>query len=203
MKNQKIFQHTLIILIGFIIIFICVFFNQKLKINSYTPASYELIQTEAKLSQEVHSFITAKAPNTKLNSIVFIRSFSDANIDITLPLAQGLLESHYGTIGLARQTNQIFNVGAYNGYLFNDIHSNYKFKHPNASLKSYINLLKKRYLNHKTEEQLFQNFSDQDDKRFATDTNYEANLRSIRQEILTTTKIDSLYKKYIYLKSFQ
>lgn len=158
--------------------------------------SLNIIETQYKLNKEVNDWFKRKAPNTMLTPSVIIEECINYDIDIILVLSQGLLESHYGTAGLAKKTNQVFNVGAYSGFLFSNIHSNHKFKHPDQSVKPYLKLLTDRYLVNKCENDLYNKFVDKHGKRYATTKNYEKNLRLIREEILNTTKIDSLYQIY-------
>lgn len=161
--------------------------------NNY---SLNIVETRYKLNKEVNDWFKRKAPNTILTPSVIIEECINYDIDIVLVLSQGLLESHYGTVGLAKKTNQVFNVGAYSGLLFSNIHSDYKFKHPDQSVKPYLKLLTDRYLVNKCEADLFNKFVDKHNKRYASTENYEKNLRLIRDEILGTTKIDSLYQSY-------
>jgi hypothetical protein len=158
--------------------------------------SLNIIETQYKLNKEVNDWFERKAPNTMLTPSVVIEECINYDIDIILVLSQGLLESHYGTVGLAKKTNQVFNVGAYSGFLFDNIHSSYKFDHPDQSVKPYLKLLTDRYLVDKCEADLFNKFTDKHNKRYASAENYEKNLRLIRDEILGTTKIDSLYQTY-------
>lgn len=158
--------------------------------------SLNIIETQYKLNKEVNDWFERKATNTMLTPSVIIEECINYDIDIVLVLSQGLLESHYGTVGVAKRTNQVFNVGAYDGLSTIEIHSNHKFKHPDQSVKPYLKLLTDRYLVNKCEADLFNKFTDKHNKRYASAENYEKNLRLIRDEILSTTKIDSLYQSY-------
>lgn len=158
--------------------------------------SLNIIETQYKLNKEVNDWFERKTTNTMLTPSVIIEECINYDIDIVLVLSQGLLESHYGTVGVAKRTNQVFNVGAYDGLTTCEIHDNHKFKHPDQSVKPYLKLLTDRYLVNKCEADLFNKFTDKHGKRYATAENYEKNLKLIRDEILTTTKIDSLYQSY-------
>lgn len=205
LKAKRVNQIKIINIVLCILIFFLIFFIPYSIIRNYEKEnilsiknsySLNIIETQYKLNKEVNDWFKRKAPNTILTPSVIIEECINYDIDIVLVLSQGLLESHYGTVGLAKKTNQVFNVGAYSGLLFSNIHSNYKFEHPDQSVKPYLKLLTDRYLINKCEADLFNKFTDKHNKRYASAENYEKNLRLIRDEILGTTKIDSLYQTY-------
>ena len=71
------------------------------------------------------------------------------NIDIKFVLAQGEVESHFGTKGMASKTNSVWNVGAFDGYDLKHIRT--KYNNPNQSIEPYLILLNKKYLINKIE----------------------------------------------------
>lgn len=97
--------------------------------------------SEEKLIQEVDTYIKSIAPTTKLNSTMLVRLCGQYQIDLTLVIAQAILESHLGTKGMAAQTNSVWNVGTYDN---GKIH--YTYKDPNESIEPYLRLIKERYL---------------------------------------------------------
>jgi flagellum-specific peptidoglycan hydrolase FlgJ len=81
------------------------------------------------------------APTEKLNAALLVELCSKYEIDITLVIAQAILESHIGTKGRAVETNSVWNVGTYdNGVI------HYTYSHPNESIEPYLKLVKERYL---------------------------------------------------------
>ena len=121
------------------------------------------------------------------------------NVDIAFVLAQGQIESHFGTAGTARKTNSIFNVGAYDGYSAAKQRANgFGFSHPNESVEPYLILLTNNYLvNGKTINDLMHVYVNHLGMRYASDTRYECMLRSVYNKINSKTNINSLYNEYI------
>jgi len=97
--------------------------------------------SEEKLIREVDVYMKSIAPTEKLNSTLLVQLCSKYEIDITLVIAQAILESHIGTKGLATQTNSVWNVGSYDN---GKIH--YSYLNQNESIEPYLKLIKERYL---------------------------------------------------------
>lgn len=97
--------------------------------------------SEERLIQEVDSYMKSIVPTEKLNATLLVQLCSKYEIDITLVIAQAILESHIGTKGMAVQTNSVWNVGTYDNGI---IH--YTYKDPNESIEPYLKLIKERYL---------------------------------------------------------
>jgi len=158
--------------------------------------------TRCQLVDATQTYIDSISPNSSLDAIVIVDKCLEYDIDICFVLAQGQLESNFGTAGLARKTNSVFNVYAYDGMKHHEIDSAGKYKHPDESVEPYIKLLKKRYLKNKTEYDLLDKYVDVDGNRYATATNYETSLTSLYINIKNTTEIDKLslqLKKYSLL----
>lgn len=149
--------------------------------------------TKLELVNAVDAYIQKTASSACLNGIAVVDACVDNDIDICFVLAQGENESHFGTAGLARKTNSVWNVFAYDGQGFEQISSKGKYKSPDDSVLPYIHLLKKRYMyDNKTEYDLLSNFVDKDGNRYASSKNYEDNLRKKYDSIRSSTPIDSL-----------
>lgn len=154
------------------------------------------------LSQEIDKYVQTYSNQTQLNTGKLIDLAEQYNIDIKFILAQSHIESHFGTKGLAKKTNSIFNVGAFDRLTYNQIHGNYKYENINESLEPYLKLLSTKYLvNNKTIYDLMDNFVDINNKRYASDKKYEKKLKSTYNKINNNTKIDSLYNLYIDAKN--
>jgi beta-N-acetylglucosaminidase len=124
------------------------------------------------------------------------------NIDIRLLLSQGLIESHYGTRGLAYHTNSVFNMGTFDGTPLDKILNIHKYIHPNQSIEPYLINLRNSYLgNTKTEQDLLNNFVNLCGKRYASYDKYEKELKIIWDDINSITKLDSLITIYQILKA--
>lgn len=149
-------------------------------------------ETKSELVDEVQTYINKVAPTSDLRAVALVDACEEYSVDVLFALAQGQRESHFGTKGLASKTNSVWNVGAYDGKSFKEIVGKYKYKHPNQSIKPYLELLTSKYLTFGCEEALLKNFVDKNGNRFASDPHYEERLCSIYKDIKETTKIDSL-----------
>lgn len=150
------------------------------------------------LIDATQNYIDSIAPNSNLRALILVEKCEEYKIPITFVLAQGELESKFGTTGLAYRTNSIWNVGAYDNYDIKDI--KIKYENPNDSVEPYLNLLNSNYLNGKTIEDLLDSFTDINGNRYATDKYYESKLKIIHNYILTNHNIDSLQARLNYYK---
>ena len=150
------------------------------------------------LVDATQNYIDSIAPNSNLRALILVERCEEYKIPITFVLAQGELESKFGTTGLAYRTNSIWNVGAYDNYDIKDI--KIKYENPNDSVEPYLNLLNSNYLNGKTIEDLLDSFTDINGNRYATDKYYESKLKTIHNYILTNHSIDSLQARLNYYK---
>ena len=150
------------------------------------------------LVDATQNYIDSIAPNSNLRALILVEKCEEYKIPITFVLAQGELESKFGTTGLAYRTNSIWNVGAYDNYDIKDI--KIKYENPNDSVEPYLSLLNSNYLNGKTIEDLLDSFTDINGNRYATDKYYESKLKTIHNYILTNHNIDSLQARLNYYK---
>ena len=150
------------------------------------------------LVDATQNYIDSIAPNSNLRALILVEKCEEYKIPITFVLAQGELESKFGTTGLAYRTNSIWNVGAYDNYDIKNI--KVKYENPNDSVEPYLNLLNSNYLNGKTIEDLLDSFTDINGNRYATDKYYESKLKTIHNYILTNHSIDSLQARLNYYK---
>lgn len=150
------------------------------------------------LVDATQNYIDSIAPNSNLRALILVEKCEKYKIPISFVLAQGELESKFGTTGLAYRTNSIWNVGAYDNYGLENI--KFKYKNPNDSVEPYLYLLNSNYLNGKTIEDLFDSFTDINGNRYATDKYYESKLKTIYTHILTNHNIDSLQARLNYYK---
>lgn len=151
-------------------------------------------ETKSKLTDEVQLYINKVAPTSDLRACALIDACEKYSLDVKFALAQGEVESHFGTKGLAAKTNSVWNVGAYDKMGFSTILKRYKYNHPNESIEPYVKLIYENYMTDKTEEGLMNKFVDHDGKRYATASDYEERIRLKYKYIVQTTKIDSLQK---------
>lgn len=148
--------------------------------------------TKSEIVDEVGSYIQSHAPGSDLSAITLVNACEEFNVDIKFVLVQGLMESHFGTKGLAAKTNCVWNIGAYDGLSADQINSKWKFDHPDHSVRPYLDCLSRRYLsNGRTEMDLLESFTDTDGNRYASYTKYEQEL-TIKYNELQGSRLDSL-----------
>lgn len=157
---------------------------------------------KGEIIKDMEHFIYKNAPFTNLSAHVLLLECDKGNLDVRLPMAQGLIEGHYGTKGLSAQTNNLCNVGAYDGLAYEDISDKYKsIPHINESIEPYVELINRRYLsNGRGISDLLNEFVDIDGKRYASNPLYEQELKHTINQINTETRLDSLLQKYNYLR---
>jgi flagellum-specific peptidoglycan hydrolase FlgJ len=97
--------------------------------------------SEEKLITEVDTYMKSVVPEEKLNAKLLVQLCGKYKIDLSLVIAQGILESHLGTRGLAVQTNSVWNVGSFDN---GKIH--YSYSNPNEAIEPYLKLIRERYL---------------------------------------------------------
>jgi hypothetical protein len=139
-----------------------------------------------KLVNEVKIYIETMAPTSKINPEFLVTMCQKYNMNITFVLAQGLLESHFGTRGRAAITNSIFNVGSWDGGKVL-----YTYKNVNESIEPYMQLLKEEYLVDKKLAELIQDkgYKNTGGHRYATSLLYEQSLRTLMVNIDMQTSI--------------
>ena len=141
------------------------------------------------LVNEVQNYITQVAPSSNLRGYAIVEECEKYDVDVCFVLAQGEVESHFGTKGIASKLNCVFNVGIYDNKTAGQVESQYQFDYPNESIEPYLKLLTTRYLVNKLETNLMQKFVDINGKRYATDPEYEVKLSSKYKYICENTKI--------------
>ncbi len=153
---------------------------------------------KGKIVEEIDNYIHKIAPSSCLNALPLFEACEESNIDIIFVLAQGQIESHFGTRGIAAKTNSVFNVYSYDGLSAEEvIKQGKRYKHPDNSIMPYLILLNNKYLiNNKTEKDMFIDFVDENGRRYASAEDYEEKLLNIYIKIDSLTNISSLYKEY-------
>ena len=148
---------------------------------------------KSRLVKEVKHYIDSVAPTSTLSGYAIVVMAEKYDLDIKFVLAQGQLESHFGTTGMAVKTNSVFNVGAYDGMKFENINGKFRYKHPDFSIEPYMQLLYKNYITgSKTELDLMAKYVTKGGKRFSSNSNYERELMNLYKRIDDTTDISTL-----------
>lgn len=146
---------------------------------------------------QVENYIFDIAPTSRLSAEKLVTICEKYNLNIMFVMAQALLESHFGTRGVAARTNSVWNVGTYdNGRII------YRYKDPNESIEPYAKLLRDNYLllsdslknNDKGLLNLLQDrgYTNYDGNRFASAKGYENALRKLIVKIDLETSIRML-----------
>ena len=159
----------------------------------YITSIKERVNT--KLIEEVKNYLQIAAPGTKIDPKMLVDLCDKYQMDVSFVIAQGLLESHMGTKGLAAQTNSVWNVGTYD-----DGQIKHKYSNPNESIEPYLKLVTEKYLIkitpagdtirkdiiQLTRDRGFVNYKG---LRYATSPTYESSLRKYILEINMNTEI--------------
>lgn len=172
---------------------------EKRNISNYpfTVMKHEAVlsynEYKSRLVKEVKHYIDSVAPTSTLTGYAIVDLTEKYDLDIKFVLAQGQLESHFGTTGMAVKTNSVFNVGAYDGVKYDLINDKFKYKHPDFSIEPYMQLLYKNYITgSKTELDLMAKYVTKGGKRFSSNANYERELMNLYKKIDETTDISRL-----------
>lgn len=146
------------------------------------------------LVKEVQNYIDLIAPNSNLRGYAIVEECEKYRIDPIFVLAQGEIESHFGTKGLGSKFNNVFNVDVHDKVKGKaDMNKKYIFDYPNQSIEPYLQLLTDNYLPGKLELDLMQNYVDVNGSRYASDPDYEIKLQSKYKFIEENTKIQEYH----------
>lgn len=174
------------------------------KIEEYRLMNYpfEVMKHEAELAYSeyksklvdvVKAYIDSVAPTSSLNGYAIVECCEKYDLDIKFVLAQGQVESHFGTTGMSVKTNSVFNVGAYDKLSVEQINGKFKYKHPDYSIEPYMKLLYKDYITgSRTELDLMAKYVNKSGQRYASNTNYERDILNLYQKIDKMTNISEL-----------
>lgn len=158
--------------------------------------SYQGVKSD--LVDLTQHYIDSVAPNSGLRALILVENCEKYGIPVTFALAQGEIESHFGTKGLAFRTNSVWNVGAYDGHDYSSI--SHKFSNPNDSVIPYLDLLTTNYLPGKTVEDLLDSFVDINGNRYASDKYYETKLKDKIKYITDNYRINEIQERLNYYK---
>lgn len=169
-------------------------YRQRLELKYYG--------TKDTLVSAVDAYIQRIAPGSCLNGLTVVNECEKHDIDLAFVLAQGKVESHFGTKGIAGKTHSVFNVYSYDGKSADEIRSaGHAYDHPDESVEPYMKLLKVRYLNDgRTEMDLMDKYVNNEGNRYATDREYESKLISVYMDICSSTPIDELWGRLMKYK---
>lgn len=194
-------RYILVLLVGGVL---ALSMNHILGTNDHT---YDVYRSQNELKyysskdaviESIDKYIDSIAPGSCLNGMVIFEMCEKYSVDIIFVLAQGQLESGFGTAGIAAKTNSVWNVMAFDGRSASDmIAKGHGFDHPDFSVEPYLQLITTKYLvKDKTEIDLMNNFVSSTGHRYASSKTYEAQLSALYNRIKKTTNIDDNYNTY-------
>lgn len=201
LRDKLLISTGFLCLLGFSIInFVSIDRLQKHHVEKYDKYSYaydcmkeaEVTYWDYKVAliNEVQNYIAQVASTSNLRGYAVVEECEKYNIDICFVLAQGEMESHFGTKGVAAKTNMVWNVKAFDNKSAEAIIKDGDgCDYPNESIEPYLKLLTTKYLINKTEEDLLKKFVDIDNKRYASNPNYEVMVSEKYKFITENTKI--------------
>lgn len=150
-------------------------------------------ESKSKLVKVVKAYIDSVAPTSSLTAYAIVDNCEKYDLDIKFVLAQGQVESKFGTTGMASKTNSVFNVGAYDNHKYETINGKFKYKHPDYSIEPYMQLLYADYITAtKNELDLMTSYVNKNGKRYATNADYEKHLFNVYTRIDSVTNITTL-----------
>ena len=156
-------------------------------------AELNYLESKTSLVREVQNYIDKVAPSSNLRGYAIVDECEKYNIDICFVLAQGEIESHFGTKGLGGKFNNVFNVNVHDKVRnAKTMNKNYIYTYPNESIEPYLKLLISKYLVDKTELDLLNNYVDVNGLRYASSETYEEVLTSKYKTIIASTNIKCL-----------
>lgn len=149
------------------------------------------------LTDAIDSYIREVAPSSVMNGIAFVNKCDEHNMDLFFVIAQAQVESTFATKGLGQKMNSAFNVKAYDGK--GSKHMD-KYHHPDESIEPYMMLVKKYYMSDsKTEMDLLDNYVDCNNKRYASNPNYESMMLYTYKKLVD--RYGKLYDEYLKYKT--
>lgn len=206
-KIRKVIGYTVALLVGMFCLSSSIYMITERSRNHTLDVYRERLElkyygVKDTLVNAVDAYIQENAPGSCLNGLTVVNECERYDIDIAFVLAQGKIESHFGTKGIASKTHSVFNVYSYDGKSAEEIKkSGNAYDHPDESVMPYMKLLKKHYLNDgKTEMDLMDKFVNVEGKRYATDKNYENKLLSTYKDIEDSTDIGILWEQLLKYK---
>lgn len=148
---------------------------------------------------QIQSFIDAKSGgNAPITAKDIIDVSAKYNVPVELILAQGAMESNFGTKGRAARTNNIFNVGnttpgdkMRKGSKEQQAVSR-KFDSWIDGLDAYASLMSRRYAPDGNWSNLLENFVNDEGNRYATAEGYEDSLKQMIDEFYKMTPKNSV-----------
>lgn len=171
--------------------------NQDLANYPFKVMKHEAVlsynESKSALVKEVKAYIDSIAPTSSLNGYAIVECCEKYDLDIKFVLAQGQIESHFGTTGMAVKTNSVFNVGAYDNTKYENINGKFKYKHPDFSIEPYMQLLYADYITGtKNELDLMAKYVNKNGQRYSSNNDYEKQMLDLYQKIDKATKITEL-----------
>lgn len=141
--------------------------------------------TRALLISEVDSYIYRYSKGrSRLSGELIVDVCLARDMDICLALAQGHLESHFGTEGKGEKMNSPWNAGKK------------RYEHPDSAVVPYVDLVTGKYLvKGRTVDDILTSFTTPGGKRYAEGLDYERRLRHRYNKVVANTDVKKLQEK--------
>lgn len=168
----------------------------EFKINEYSLLYSECTKVKKELSISIQNYIDSVAPSNIINAEKYVDISFEYDLNLLLMLSQAHIESHFGTMGRAKRTHNIYNIGNTD----DGLHTHMNSKDIHTSIYLYADLMKSRYLKNKSYETLLLNFVCSKGYRFASAEDYEYKVSNQISKIKYNTDINN---KYEHLKTLK
>ncbi len=145
------------------------------------------------VDNHIQQSLQPKNLSTELSADSIVYYCLKYNYDISLLLAQGWVESFFGTVGRAIKTNSVFNIGAWDNKTVTT------YQTINSCIEPYIFIMQRDYLLNKSINELLNNFINKYGYRYATNKEYEKIIKKRRNYIIKNTSIYEM--QYYYRRS--
>lgn len=123
------------------------------------------------LVKSIDDYIQQNSNGSKLEAATIIQYCMEERFDVSLLLAQGQLESNFGTCGQARRTNSPWNIVGPT------------YQNPNHAILPFIRLVNTTYLRGRNVSALFNSYTNKNGARYAEDKTYEVKLKALYWKI--------------------
>lgn len=148
--------------------------------------AWERRMAEDTICRKVSVFVARHYPDSDIDGYYLAEKCLEYGVPPAFAIAQAHIESHFGKHGWAKQTNSVWNMGAYDNQ-----RPITWYDSADSSIVPYLKTLKRDYLLNRTVDELLLNFVNVNGHRYASTPSYERELSfqyRHTQNILDTLK---------------
>lgn len=137
-----------------------------ISISSFAQVDDKYYINSKKVLENYKSKITAE----DLYSVaVEVENSTGILVPYELAIAQAILETSLGNAGVGKTRNNPYSINSKRGYV--------RYKTIKEGIRAYYNIMARKYLKCRTQEQLLKNFVNCNNRRYASFVGYELKLR--------------------------